>query len=182
MSPTIGKLAKALAGFQEKKIKIAKENEVDMKTFKYAYADLSTIIEKVTEGLAAEELSFAQFPTGKNGLKTILMHSSGEWIEEIMEMPPTTTAQAQGSAITYARRYALCAALGISPDKDDDGAAAQSQQSVTRGDFIPGDEPQVTYEDVPFPEPQEKICPKCGKHHAGKYPKCLDCWKKDNAK
>jgi hypothetical protein len=32
-------------------------------------------------------------------------------------------AKAAGSAITYARRYALCAALGIAPDEDDDGAA-----------------------------------------------------------
>jgi len=41
------------------------------------------------------------------------------------------TAQGAGSAVTYARRYSLCAALGIAAEDDDDGNAATEQPKAS---------------------------------------------------
>lgn len=158
-SPEIKNLATALAKFQGE-VKTAKK-ESDNPFFKSKYADLATIIETVREPLANNGLSFAQFPTGENQLTTILMHTSGEWMEDVVSMSPMKeyrkkekiidgkvvmmkdkwgkdipvmeadtslemfiTPQAQGSAITYMRRYALGAILGIATEIDDDGNKA----------------------------------------------------------
>jgi hypothetical protein len=57
---------------------------------------------------------------------TLLAHASGEWIETRLAMGlESTDPQAIGSALTYARRYGLCALVGVAPgDVDDDAAAA----------------------------------------------------------
>lgn len=56
---------------------------------------------------------------------TRLAHASGQWLQATMVMPVAKqNPQAVGSAITYARRYALAAAVGVAPDDDDDGNAA----------------------------------------------------------
>ncbi|EAE2768887.1 TPA: ERF family protein, partial [Listeria monocytogenes] len=62
----------------------------------------------------------------KVGVKTILMHASGEFVEFDPFMLPLdkNTAQGAGSALTYARRYTLSAAFGIASDEDDDGNSA----------------------------------------------------------
>jgi hypothetical protein len=59
-------------------------------------------------------------------VRTMLLHTSGQWIASRYVMPigDKLTPQAIGSAITYARRYALSAIVGIAPDDDDDGNAA----------------------------------------------------------
>jgi hypothetical protein len=67
---------------------------------------------------------FSQFPDG-DGLTTMLMHSSGEWLAATSRMTPKDqTPQGQGSAITYLRRYALSSVLGLATEDDDDGNAA----------------------------------------------------------
>ena len=62
---------------------------------------------------------------------TTLYHSSGEWVRGVLPVLARNLSdpKALGSAITYARRYALCGILGISADADDDGDAAQQGQS-----------------------------------------------------
>jgi hypothetical protein len=77
-------------------------------------------------------LVVTQFPTTVNGqgpkpaLRTRITHAeSGEFLEDVMLlMPGKDDPQGQGSAITYARRYSLMAALGLVADEDDDGNAA----------------------------------------------------------
>jgi hypothetical protein len=56
------------------------------------------------------------------------MHSSGEFISSEMQIPVSKhDAQGYGSALTYARRYALCAFVGIAPEDDDgNGASAKA--------------------------------------------------------
>jgi hypothetical protein len=57
-------------------------------------------------------------------IETILAHSSGEWVSSTLAVPLTKAdAQGLGSAITYGRRYALAAIVGVCP-ADDDGEAA----------------------------------------------------------
>ena len=98
--------------------------------FKSKYADLGSVIEAVKAPFAAHGLSYVQFPvSGENsvGVTTRLMHSSGEWLEQEFFIPlGKMDAQAAGSAITYARRYALQAIAGIPAEDDDGNAASQS--------------------------------------------------------
>lgn len=90
--------------------------------FKSKYADLSDILEVIRQPLTDNGLSFVQFPKGKYGLETMLMHISGEWLSESYEMVPTKNdPQGAGSVITYQRRYALGAILGLNIDEDTDG-------------------------------------------------------------
>jgi hypothetical protein len=125
-SETIAALAKALSSFQKDMSAIAKDAKNPF--FKSKYVTLSAIIEAIRKPLAENSLSFTQFPTGDNGLTTILMHDSGEYIASTVNTQPTKNdPQSIGSAITYMRRYALGAILGLSIQEDDDGNAASNK-------------------------------------------------------
>jgi hypothetical protein len=90
--------------------------------FKSKYADLADILEVIRQPLTENGLSFVQFPKGKYGLETMIMHTSGEWLSESYEMEPSKKdPQGAGSVITYQRRYALGAILGLNIDIDADG-------------------------------------------------------------
>ncbi len=132
-SDSIAAIAEALSKFQAAVPAIPKKRTatVPMKSggsYSYKYADLSDIIDAVRAPLAANGLSYVQSVAsdGANIIcTTLVMHSSGEFIEsDVMMLPAGATPQTAGSAITYARRYSLAPALGISPDEDDDGNAA----------------------------------------------------------
>lgn len=125
-SDSVKEITKALIEFKKKVPAIKKDG--DNPFFKSKYATLDLIIETINKPLAESKLSFVQMPSG-NGLITVLMHESGEFIESIANLTPKdNTPQGQGSAITYMRRYALSAMLGLATEEDDDGNAA-SQQS-----------------------------------------------------
>lgn len=94
--------------------------------FKSKYTTLDTLIETAKPILESNGLSYIQSCGGDGQFMTIttlLMHSSGEWIETepLVLKADKVTAQGAGSAITYGRRYALAAALGLASDEDDDG-------------------------------------------------------------
>jgi len=133
-SDSITKLAAALVAFHGEVGKVGKDSTNPH--FRNKYASLSNILEVVTPVLTACKLSIIQIPTGTNTLETILLHESGEWIGEAFTMPPVKNdPQGVGSAITYARRYALGAVLSLNIDADDDGNAASktpAQQPATK--------------------------------------------------
>ncbi len=123
-SETIGSLGTALAIVQGK-IKNPTKN-AEGYAGRYSYATLDHILEGLRLHLAENDLSLIQAPLAGNVL-TQLIHKSGEWVRF-----PTpcnlgapnkmvTAAQQWGSAITYARRYAICGLFEIYPDEDDDG-------------------------------------------------------------
>jgi hypothetical protein len=95
----------------------------------YSYAELDEIIRATRPGLAAHGLAVTQEAVnaeGAVGIVTRVVHVSGEWVE----FGPLLFAlaggpQQAGSALTYARRYALTAALGITAEDDDDATSAQ---------------------------------------------------------
>ena len=103
--------------------------------FKSKYADLNAVVDAVRIPFCENGLSYSQFPImedNKVGVETILMHESGEWMSSILTLPMTKQdPQAAGSAITYARRYALQAIAGI-PAEDDDGNAASQSKPVNK--------------------------------------------------
>jgi len=126
-SESIKGIAKALLLFHMKAEVIKKD--ANNPFFKSKYASLSNILENIQSALAESGLTFSQIPTGEGGLTTILMHAeSGEYLlgEYIMK-PTKNDPQGIGSAITYQRRYALCAMLGLNIEDDDDGNQASGK-------------------------------------------------------
>lgn len=99
--------------------------------FKSKYADLTSVWEACRDALTKNGLSVVQateFEGDAVWIKTILLHASGEMIEGRYPLRPVqNTPQGMGSAISYARRYALAAMVGVVSD-DDDGNEASSGQ------------------------------------------------------
>ncbi|WP_161880618.1 ERF family protein [Deinococcus alpinitundrae] len=96
---------------------------------KTRYADLSSVWASCRAALAENDLSVVQLPVsddpGYVALETMLLHSSGEFISARCRVRlPKDDPQGAGSGLTYLRRYALSAALGIVADEDDDAEAA----------------------------------------------------------
>lgn len=124
-SPNTTEITKALLAFHAEIGKISRDSENPF--FKSSYASLTNILDAIKDPLAKSKLTFVQFPTGEHGLTTRIMHESGEWMEDSFTMVPAKNdPQGTGSAITYQRRYALGAILGLNIDTDDDGNAASN--------------------------------------------------------
>lgn len=127
-SESIDLLAAALAKAQPE-FEGAEKNAANPH-LKNRYANLTAVMEAVRPALARHGLCVIQgISTADNGVTvtTRLLHESGQWIESSLTLPADKmTAQAVGSAITYARRYGISALLGVTPDEDDDGHAASA--------------------------------------------------------
>jgi hypothetical protein len=134
MSPTIGKLAEALAKAQLKFDAVIKDSANP--AYHSKYADLATVIGATQPHLAAEGLSIIQMPHAEFGdgdakiltLTTLMAHSSGEWLSSDLKLPAMMRerfdAQSVGSAITYGRRYAWAAMTGVAQEDDDGNKAS----------------------------------------------------------
>ena len=123
-SEIIKELAIALSKFQGEVKNPA--NTASNPFFKSKYAPLNDVLNLVRPILSKNGLSVVQAPSGDGEniiVTTTLLHQSGESIEfqPLILKADKATAQGAGSAITYARRYALSAILGISSEDDDDG-------------------------------------------------------------
>jgi len=104
--------------------------------FKSKYADLNAVREAVMPILNENGITVLQplvHIDGKNFVKTVLLHSSGEYLESFTEIvySKTNDAQAQGSGITYARRYGLQSFVCVGADDDDGNSASTPQQPTT---------------------------------------------------
>lgn len=123
-SPSINNLTKALLLFQVKvdTIKFDSDNPF----FRSKYASLTQILQKIKDPLIESGLVVSQFPIGKDGLVTMLIHAeSGEYIRTTYYMQPEKeTPQAHGSVVTYQRRYCIQSILNLNFDNDDDANAA----------------------------------------------------------
>jgi ERF superfamily len=101
--------------------------------YRTKYADLSSVWEACKEACDQNEIAVVQFPIATTegvGVETMLLHSSGEYLASEFVLPlAKADAQGGGSCITYARRYAVAAALRVCPEDDDGNAAAQSQRN-----------------------------------------------------
>lgn len=102
--------------------------------FRSKYADLNSVREAVIPVLNQNNIVVLQPMVtieGKNYINTMLLHESGECIESQTEIvySKSNDAQAQGSGITYARRYGLQSLVCVGAD-DDDGNKASEQPKV----------------------------------------------------
>jgi hypothetical protein len=101
--------------------------------FKTKYADLTAVIEAIKPALIANDLFFTQHPKPSEGgvtVETVLHHAGGEHysLGELFVPANKQDAQGFGSALTYARRYALVTAFGVPVEDDDGNAAARGTQ------------------------------------------------------
>lgn len=136
-SETIAKLAAALIKVQAELPTIPKDQTNPITHSKYAA--LGAINKALLPVTSKNGLAVTQYPvsgqSGQIGCGTLLIHSSGEFINYDPYLITSdrnkrmSAAQEGGSAITYAKRYQLCAIFGIVPDEDADGAATQQQSN-----------------------------------------------------
>ena len=129
-------LTKALVKFHMEVGKIKKD--ADNPFFKSKYASLSNILDIVTPVLVQCDLNIMQMPVDDGNLRTVLSHVSGEMVESTFNMKITKNdPQSMGSAITYARRYAIGAILNLNIDEDDDGNVASTPAPVQQRQSAP---------------------------------------------
>lgn len=129
MSPTIGELARALCEAQ-KTMDNAKRDSLNP-FFHTNYSSLASVWEACRPALVENGLAVSQLCINEGdmvGVETILMHTSGEWISnKLMLKPIKPDPQAQGSALTYARRYSLSGIVCLATEADDDGEGAMDR-------------------------------------------------------
>lgn len=134
-SESIAEISKALSAFQDEVIQPQKSAANPF--FKSKYTPFDDIVKTVNTFAPKHGLSFTQWALtddNKTGVATMIMHTSGEWIE----FPPLflpadkNTAQGAGSVVTYAKRYSLAAVFGIASDEDDDGNAASGAEKQNK--------------------------------------------------
>jgi len=123
-SESIAKLAVALVAFQSMVATIGTDKKNPF--FKSDYATLGQLIEETKALRHSNGLAVTQMPIGEGGLITMLLHSSGEYISATSQIRleaggKNSLAQEAGKLITYQRRYAYAAILGLVSDKDADG-------------------------------------------------------------
>ena len=135
LGPLAGALAKAQAAFPP----IPRDVKVEVTTrtggkYSFNYAPLESILSAVREPLSSNALAIAQLLDGPD-LVTVLLHESGATLTARTPLPHQDgdTVQQYGSAVTYVRRYALQAMLGIASEDDDDGNAAAGNTVKPKG-------------------------------------------------
>lgn len=126
-SDQINELAAALSAAQKEISNPLKEAKNPF--FKSVYADLPAVLNVIRDVLPNHGLSFSQtieIHSDKVFLATLLMHKSGQWIKSYAPIlcKDPNDPQKFGSSLTYFRRYALQAIVGIVGDDDDDGNKA----------------------------------------------------------
>ena len=131
MSDSIKNLAVAQANIQKEIEDIAKDSE----GYGYKYTSYDALVKHLRPLLTKHGISFIQMPVGHDnqiGVRTVYMHTSGEWISSVVLSPIVESRQMNvyqsvGSAITYFRRYSLSAFVGIASDEDNDASTVQAK-------------------------------------------------------
>lgn len=134
-SESISKIAAALVAFSGEVKAIEKDGTNPH--FRSSYTTLDHMIDETKPILHKHGLTVMQFPGGdgeKITVRTMILHTSGEWIESepLILKAVKVDPQGAGSAITYARRYSYAAALSLSLGDDDDGNASSYSPGQAR--------------------------------------------------
>jgi hypothetical protein len=141
-SDTLSALMPALVAAQGSIKNITKEKKNTH--FKNNYADIADGLDVIRPALSANGLAVTQSTDfdqdrGIFTLHTRIYHISGEWIGSTYPLPTNGKAQDMGSAITYARRYALFALVGVAAtDEDNDGNDAAEVKMPHNPAFLVG--------------------------------------------
>lgn len=139
-SENIAELAKALAAAQGEISHAVKDSTNPH--FKSYYADLASVWDAVRKPLSKSGLSVSQLPSSDgtiHWLETTLLHSSGQFLTSRTPLIGCSDMQKYGSALTYARRYALAAIAGVAQDDDDANVAAKPQKQAAQAPVVPNE-------------------------------------------
>jgi len=130
-SMSINNLSDAINDVQTKIGSVYKGSKVDAGRIRYKYAQYVDVVEALTPHLDRTGLSFVQ-PLGNGCVWTMLMHTSGEFIlSRYPYIVENSGMKGEGSSISYAKRYALLAILGIpTSDEDDDAQKADGHAGL----------------------------------------------------
>lgn len=135
-SEEIDKLATALSKFQGEEINIPKNGCVKYGNTEFRHAKLADILAVIRPLLSKHGLAISQDCQIKESnveITTTRMHESGQYMSSTLLMPimkGSNPMQAIGAAITYGRRYAICAPLGIESEDDTDGNVDNSHSNA----------------------------------------------------
>lgn len=167
-SERIGAIAAALAKAQADLINPEKNLEATIRSpfpreedRRFRYASLASGLDIVRKALSQQEIATLQTTrfeqvTGQIHLTTLLAHASGEWISSDLPVCASKDVEAPhrlGAALTYARRYALFALVGIAGEDDLDAPdLATSTPAATAPQAAPGLKGKVS-KDVPNRSP-----------------------------
>lgn len=134
-SASLANIAPALVNAQAK-IKNSLQT-ADNPFYKSTYATLDVVLDDVRPVLNRHGIAVMQDVTSSGDdviISTMLLHVSGEWIQQDgMRLPmEKITPQGAGSAVTYGRRYTLPMMTGTATEKDDDGNAAEKKPTQSK--------------------------------------------------
>lgn len=141
MSEKIDALAVALSKAQSLIENVSK----DKQAYGYKYADLASCLQAIKKPLADNGLSISQLVTqdrdNKQVLVTLLIHESGQWLKSIfgienVVMKQCNSLQQIGAGITYARRYALSAIIGLTQEDDDGNSVPKFKKEEESKELI----------------------------------------------
>lgn len=150
-----GLIASALVAAQSEFPSIPKNAQ----GYGYKYATLDDILTIVKPILHKNGLAITQL-LEQDGIRTMLLHDSGQYIESWAQLPPLSqgknmnAAQAAGAAITYMRRYGISALLNLSVDEDTDGTVKVKSTATTNEKSANGG--SMGFEKAPAPQIEEK--------------------------
>jgi hypothetical protein len=145
-SEKVDLFAKAFAKAQSNIKRAAKDSQNPF--YKADYADLGSVMDACKDALNSNGISVIQSPAqsekGTLAMDTMLIHESGQWVSGQILMPlGKSDPQGYGSALTYARRYALAAMAGVCP-KDDDAEGATERGKKPQDNPKPPAAPKET--------------------------------------
>lgn len=141
MSEKIDALAAALSKAQSLIENVSK----DKQAYGYKYADLASCLQAIKKPLADNGLSISQLVTqdrdNKQVLVTLLIHESGQWLKSVfgienVVMKQCNSLQQIGAGITYARRYALSAIIGLTQEDDDGNSVPKFKKEEESKELI----------------------------------------------
>lgn len=141
MSEKIDALAVALSKAQSLIENVSK----DKQAYGYKYADLASCLQAIKKPLADNGLSISQLVTqdrdNKQVLVTLLIHESGQWLKSVfgienVVMKQCNSLQQIGAGITYARRYALSAIIGLTQEDDDGNSVPKFKKEEESKELI----------------------------------------------
>jgi hypothetical protein len=134
-SPETDKIYSALLKFHANPPTIAKEGVIAMHGKDRKYITLDTIMHAVRPSLAEKGMFITQHLAG-DSLTTMIIHEGGQFIAsrfpfQTMNGSGTNNLQNLGGGLTYLRRYAISAILGIAADEDNDGEGSTLEKKTS---------------------------------------------------
>lgn len=139
-SENLDKLFKGMNTFRSQLKQPAKDAKNPF--FKSNYVTLEGVQNAIDAAIKNTGLAYTQIVkndgNGNVGVETIITHESGQYLTTgiLALRPEKATPQGYGSTITYAKRYQLASAFGVSSDVDDDGNVGSGNfKTPTKGNY-----------------------------------------------